>query len=98
MSQTYQSRTPNHSNHKTGTLIPLHHDLVLTGAQARALWEYCTLTAYSVDGFTVTSEMERVAKLVVDQGGSASDRAFCLARADQRERALIAAPARRVAA
>ena len=98
MSQTYQSRTPNHFDRKTAAVLPMPLTLTLSGEQAMALWEYCTLTAYSVDGFTVTSEMERVAKLVADQGGSATDRCFALTRADERERLVIARPARRHAA
>jgi hypothetical protein len=97
MSQTYQSRTPNHFDRKTAAVLPMPRTLTLTGAQARALWEYCTLTAYS-DGFTVSPEMDRVAKFVADQGGSATDRTFCLTRADERERAAIAENVRKAAA
>ena len=97
MSQTYQSRTPNHSDRKTAAVLPMPRELTLTGPQARALWEIATLVTYT-DGFTYTSEMERVCKLIADQGGSATDRAFCLTRADERERLVIARPARRHAA
>ncbi len=95
MSQTYQSRTPNHSDCKTAAVLPM--PLTLTGAQARTLWELCTLATYS-DGFTYTREMEAVCELIADSAGSATDRAFCLARADQRERQAIAGPARKHAA
>ena len=97
MSQTYQSRTPNHFDRKTAAVLPMPRALTLTGAQAKALWEIATLVTYT-DGFTYTSEMERVCKLIADQGGSATDRTFCLTRADERERAAIAGPARRAAA
>ena len=99
MSQTYSPRTPNHSDRKTGTTIPMLHDeLVLTGAQAKTLWELCTLATYHPSGFTYTSEMEAVCELIADSAGSATDRAFCLTRADERERAAIYGPARRAAA
>jgi hypothetical protein len=84
MSQTYQSRTPNYSDRKTAAILPM--PLTLTGAQARALWEMSTLVTYS-DGFTWTPEMAAVCELIADSAGSATDRAFCLARADERERA-----------
>jgi hypothetical protein len=96
MSQTYQSRTPNQSDRKTGTVIPMPRALTLTGAQAKALWEIATLVTYT-DGFTYTPEMERVCELIADQGGSASDRAFYLARNDQREHAVIAPRKQRAA-
>jgi hypothetical protein len=90
MSKTNHRATTNHSDHKTRTVIPLHHDLVLTGAQARTLWEICTLVTYS-DGFTYSPEQEALCAFIADSAGSsASDRAFCLARAEQRERAEIA--------
>jgi hypothetical protein len=96
MSQTYQSRTPNHSDHKTAAVLPM--PLTLSGAQARALWEMCTLATYHPSGFTYTREMEAVCELIADAAGSATDRAFCLARSDQRERAAIAAYTRKHAA
>jgi hypothetical protein len=96
MSQTYQSRTPNHSDHKTAAVLPM--PLTLSGAQARALWEMCTLATYHPSGFTYTSEMEAVCELIADSAGSATDRAFCLTRADERERLVITRPARRAAA
>ena len=97
MSSTYQSRTPNHSNHKTAAVLPMPRELTLTGAQAKALWEIATLVTYS-DGFTYTPEMERVCELIADSAGSATDRAFCLARADQRERREMDEHARKHAA
>src|SRR5260370_8569038 len=97
MSQTYQSRTPNHSNHKTAAVFPMPRTLTLTGAQAKALWEIATLVTYHPSGFTYSREMEAVCKVVADQGGSATDPPFCLTRADERERQAIAGPPRRAA-
>jgi hypothetical protein len=97
MSQTYSPRTPNHSDRKTGTVIPMPQELLLTGPQARTLWELCTLATYS-DGFTYTPEMEALCEFIADSAGSATDRCFCLTRADERERAAIYGPARRAAA
>ena len=90
MSKAIHAATTNHSNHKTGTVIPMPQELLLTGAQARTLWEICTLVTYS-DGFTYSPEQEALCAFIADSSGSsASDRAFCLARAEQRERAEIA--------
>ena len=97
MSKTNHRATTNHSDHKTGTVIPLHHDLVLSGAQARTLWEICTLVTYHT-GFTYSPEQEALCAFIADAAGSAIDRAFCVARAEERERAAIAGPARRAAA
>ena len=96
MSQATNRATTNHSNHKTAAVLPM--PLTLSGAQARALWEMCTLATYHPSGFTYTSEMEAVCELIADSAGSATDRAFCLTRADERERLVIAGPARRAAA
>jgi hypothetical protein len=98
MSQATNRATTNHSDRKTGTVIPMPQDLLLTGAQARTLWELCTLAAYHPSGFTYTPKMEALVEFIADAAGTAGDRAFCLARADQRERAVIARPARRAAA
>src|SRR5258706_412518 len=97
MSSTYSPRTTNHANHKTGTVIPMPQDLVLSGAQARTLWEIAVLVIYA-DGFTYSPEQEALCAFIADAAGSASDRAFCLARADQRERREIAEYARKHAA
>jgi hypothetical protein len=97
MSQTYQSRTPNHSNHKTAPVLPTPaRSVMLVGAEAEAFWEHCCLTAYST-GFTVSPAMERLCKSIADQR-SAIERLRCLTRADERERAAIAGYARRAAA
>ena len=97
MSKATNRANTNHSDRKTATVIPLHHDLVLSGAQARTLWEICTLVTYS-DGFTYSPEQEALCAFIADAAGSAIDRLRCLTRADERERAAIAGYARRAAA
>ena len=98
MSKATNRANTNHSDRKTATVIPMPQELVLTGAQAKTLWELCTLATYHPSGFTYTREMEAVCELIADSAGSATDRAFCLARADERERLVITRPARRAAA
>jgi hypothetical protein len=97
MSKATNRANTNHSDRKTATVIPMPQELVLTGAQARTLWELSTLATYS-DGFTYTPEMEALCEFIADSAGSATDRCFCLTRADERERAAIYGPARRAAA
>ena len=68
MSQTYQSRTPNHFDRKTAAVLPMPRELTLTGPQARALWEIATLVTYT-DGFTYTPAMMKVNKLIAAAAG-----------------------------
>ncbi|SRR6266446_3628343 len=61
----------------------------LSAAQARALWELCTLTVYHPDGFTVTPEMKAVCQHISDRVEPDAQWA-CIAQATAREHAYVA--------